>query len=224
MADFIVAEVNQLQQPQPVLVHLVEVFDIAFQRVTTFQSRQHRYLIAVARFQHRSRRIRMDRIAELEGLAYARESICGQRIHLTGHRLVPALGHNGAIAIHILAVVRHVATDVCDDQVDRTATIDLDFLRRDRFDVLAMKAARVGVHIREDRKFMNGQDPRIRLRDGYLDWRCRAGAAKQQPGQKQRGSRMSHSDVRPYWSAHTLLNRAALRQQDGAQTRVRTWA
>jgi hypothetical protein len=154
-------------------VHLAEIFYITFECVAPFERRHDGNLVLFTRLEDVSRRVRVHGVAEVESRLQTGQSIRRQRIDLAWRRPVMTLFYLRAVAIEVPAIVGHIAADVCNDEVHRAAAIQLYLVGRDALDIVAVKAARVRVHIREDRMLVYGNDPRIRFR--WRDKRWLAG-------------------------------------------------
>ena len=161
MPKFVVAEMNKLDKPQSVVIHSVQILNVAFERIRPFKGWQDSDLSTLAGFEDNCRAIGMNRIAELDGFHRPCKSIGCQRIHLARRRFVLAIPDDRTIAIGVFAVVGHVATNIRNGDIHIALAIHLDFFGRNRLDILAVEATGMRVHIYKHSRLMYRSNSRV---------------------------------------------------------------
>ena len=178
VSQFVVTKVYELDQPEAVLIHPVEILNVALERIGALESRKNGYVAIVTGGENCGRTVSMDGVAHLDRLTQPRQSVGRKRKGLAGGWLIPALFNERTVPIRILAVIGHVATDARDDDIHRAAPIDVNFLRQDCFNVFSMKTAWVRVHVREHCGLVDRSNTRIDYKFSGC-WRLRTGALEQ---------------------------------------------
>ena len=162
MPKFVVAEMDKLDEPQSVVIHSIQIVDIAFQCIGPFKSWQDSDLSSLACLEDHGRAIGMNSVTKLDCLHGSCESIGRQRIHLARRRLVLAALDNSPVTIRVFAVVRHIATNICDSNIHIALAIHLNFFGGNRLDIFAVETARMCVHIHKHRGLVNLGYTRVR--------------------------------------------------------------